>query len=750
MRLSEIVLAPIIACCAITSISPSSAQEPELLASGIEMPTTEGTDIAINDEHVYFSSVAASGPASGYLGRVPLDGGPIEEVADGVGLFDFGANRPSNKILLTPSAIVIGYGGYDNYAIERMDYGGSNREVLVRPTGGYLLSSVGNDVFFGRSFNSIWRVNMNAPSDTNQVTTGRYWVRNDAQDGDDTFFNEYFTRSVYRIDPSSETVPELILQRAGNAPEGVVRTNQNFVFFGPRGFLFKIPKSGGSPTQIQLPDPTALLRAADDEFVYYTIGSNELWRMLIDDQTATSLVSDADFSGLGAFEESGGYLYYTQREPTDATILNLYRIRVSGEAEDPFAVAPPLEPGFFVTQDFACYECNRTPNQQYHAGLDIDIGEPSSDPVVSAAQAGELYALYVTDSSDNQWCEQTDSGLVYSRERWGELGPVETGNAGFGNTIILRHPDPDATEGFLYTQYSHLRCIDKEIAFSYLDQRNAQSDLTHTSLGQTLGILGRSGSTSLSVYGTHLHFEVKKFGTLAQSGFGYTERPPTFADYLDPFVFLHRDEVVLGPYTKLVASETDVAEILPGPGYPYVNNDSFFTNPAFLPRSAQAVIRRLVMRPEAETGEAGLWAQIDVAVETDTCKPPESCGGMNEPEGWVKIGNADGAFDAKFPTQITGQTTTIMPDECEAILMGGNFEPSSVFETQKQNKGKQINVLVLPCQNFDLVETSSKKQKKNKCSFWEKIGLGREISGKPNGNSSARSYSEGFVCTDPS
>lgn len=307
------------------------AQEPELLASGIEMPATEGTDVAIDDQHVYFSSVAAFGPASGYLGRVPLTGGPIETVATGIGLFDFGANRPANKILLTPTAIVVGYGGYEQYAIERMDYDGSNREVLARPTGGYLLSSIGSDVFFGRSFSSIWRVNMNAPSDTNQVTTGRYWVRNNDQDGNDTYFGEYNTRSVYRIDPSIESTPALVLQRSGAAPEGSVRTNQDFVFFGPRGALFKIAKSDGTTTETQLQDSTALLREVDETHAYYTVGSTELWRISLADDQTTSLVANVDFSGLGGFEVNNGYIYYLQRQTNDATRLDLFRLRLSGQ-----------------------------------------------------------------------------------------------------------------------------------------------------------------------------------------------------------------------------------------------------------------------------------------------------------------------------------------------------------------------------------------------------------------------------------
>lgn len=427
MKYLILVITWIAGCSLALGLNFTSAQTPELLAENIKSPTGAMT---IDDQHIYLAGTDPTGSADGFLGRVPVEGGSLEILGWGFARFNR-VLRPIKKILLTTDRIVVDYGDYDLNFIESVSYSGGNRTVLATNSGGDLVSFVGNDVFFGRSFNSIWRVNMDAPGDTNQVTSGRYWVRNQTQDGDDTFFNDYFSRSVFRINPSTETTPTVAISRPPDSREGVVRTNSTHLFFGVEnsqqmgsGIVISVDKSGGTPSTISLPTSDSTLRAADDDFFYFTIGNASLWRMPVDGGSAEQLVTFATVGDFpGAFEIKDGFLYFYQRQ-ADPTYASLYRLSLVGN-EAPTAVAGDDQAirsiGKLVTLDGSASFDDNTPTQDLTFTWEIVSSPANSNASLSVldeavttfiADAVGAYEIALTVTDESGSVSEPDTVLV--------------------------------------------------------------------------------------------------------------------------------------------------------------------------------------------------------------------------------------------------------------------------------------------------------------------------------------------------
>lgn len=124
----------------------------------------------------------------------------------------------------------------------------------------------------------------------------------------------------------------------------------------------------------------------------------------------------------------------------------------------------------------------------------------------------------------------------------------DAGSHRYGNTVIVRHR-PD-----LFTHYSHLASVPEALktACGAVPVDGARRCTTPPTVTRTspegVGWVGSSGAVTAA----HLHFEVKRFGTLtagADGPFGYRKASCTGAKLLDPLPLLLRGAESIAPLT---------------------------------------------------------------------------------------------------------------------------------------------------------------------------------------------------------
>lgn len=136
-------------------------------------------------------------------------------------------------------------------------------------------------------------------------------------------------------------------------------------------------------------------------------------------------------------------------------------------ADDRVFLAPLSDKGWYRN-----YAAIRSTDGRLHTGKDFDNGVTTA---ISAAGSGRVAAIYTNG----------------------------TGDHGLGNTVILAHPVAGpVSSSLLYTLYGHLSSIKAGLTVG-----------SYVSRGQTLGVMGKTGTGSANI--VHLHFEFKTTNTLS-------------------------------------------------------------------------------------------------------------------------------------------------------------------------------------------------------------------------------------------
>lgn len=203
-------------------------------------------------------------------------------------------------------------------------------------------------------------------------------------------------------------------------------------------------------------------------------------------------------------------------------------------------------------------------NHSYHTGIDLP-GE-NEKTVVHAADSGTVYE--VVGLAHASRCKDPNANPPCSEEEklekiriWNDVnnnGEVNQGeleapkntdrefqdNHGYGMTIVIYHSDQR-----LYTQYSHLSAIKKEIWEAVINNNSSRE----VNKGDAIGVVGHSADKDLykecPPFCPHLHFEVKtahdESGQLTAKYpyWGYTPDIPENYGYQDPLKAIHPPSV---------------------------------------------------------------------------------------------------------------------------------------------------------------------------------------------------------------
>jgi hypothetical protein len=345
-------------------------------------------------------------------------------------------------------------------------------------------------------------------------------------------------------------------------------------------------------------------------------------------------------------------------------------------------------------QDYAQYDWAR--EDKHHAGLDI---AESVGTTVRAAAGGVIVKIQENDVG----CDSTVAGSCEDH--------------GFGNTVIIKHVIGSTV---VYSQYSHMESIPTNLKTSCgaidANRRHRRTCGTPVQIdaGISVGTVGctRFGlSTCDSSFGSHLHFEVKDFGTLGSTGddsgeFGYTTIQPDLNGYIDPLLNLHQltsisdtqvrvtsfgqgINIRLGPgdyrtYQRTVAAGEEFVAIATAPATTtpacsdgwylilatsltqetrVVNEDLYFND---LSRAPSAIPDAWICK-----GNAGqVWAQSVAAPATLASPTPGSklagasvtfawSAGTGVSQYWFYVGTSAGGNDLYGQSQGTNRSVTV-------------------------------------------------------------------------------------------
>ena len=254
-----------------------------------------------------------------------------------------------------------------------------------------------------------------------------------------------------------------------------------------------------------------------------------------------------------------------------------------------------------ITQSFATF--NDYVLNKYHTGLDIAAAH--GDGVFPVA-TGDVVLI------------QLNGGRVDPAApcKYQKSKPSNCADHGDGNTVLIKHTLLDGS--IVFTQYQHLDTISEPL-LTQCGTPNATTLTAVCAAGTTvtmgttlLGTVGGTGYGQPAFYGTHLHVEAKKFGTLgtASGEFGYTTSEPSSIGFVDPITLLSATKLL---NASVPLKPVSSSQLVLGPGelgsvtYATINSTDTYVTKAF-----QAVREA----PGTTACSAG-WYQVQLASATN-------------------------------------------------------------------------------------------------------------------------------------
>tara|TARA_R110001606_G_scaffold19829_1_gene72328 strand:+ start:364 stop:2214 length:1851 start_codon:yes stop_codon:yes gene_type:complete len=536
---------------------------------------------------------------------------------------------------------------------------------------------------------------------------------------------QFSRASIYRpVDQAAEATLALDVSEK-NGFGGLLRQYETFIFFrsdgtsaNSYGILVQRTDQNYDNSGVHLVKNGQVLESQLSGFQFgarirVSVTQDELGKL---SGSITEGASVFNFSFTHEEIETGGSFVRIQQEVPDSrsgrivwpTIDNV-SIQAGSESETDFE--QPLAGTVQITQDFDCYDCVKT--KQFHTGVDLISTEPS----VRATASGRVHSVYLFQRlSGYQWCDGSSLGSESSK-----FGDDQVG---FGNTVIIEHDSDRVPGGRLYSQYSHLDCISRELADGFLE---SSADV---GVGEFIGNFGNTGTV-----GRHLHFETKTTPTLGQAFLpngtrkevGYTNARAlsSAVGYVDPLLLLGAISETVEPYLAIVVE--DVVDVRPGPGnFVYRCSASIDGSGVTLDGQERIVVRKTVATP------SGNWVQFDKVVAKrgvelpvlagTTCNLDSNYPDTNEPDGWIKAeqtapyfgttltiqrGDANGLVDVvKSPSKpdktiglaSVGQmfsldSAIVSSESCLTsglvkIPLAGSFEYKAKRQAKREAKGK--------------------------------------------------------------
>ena len=404
---------------------------------------------------------------------------------------------------------------------------------------------------------------------TNTVT--RYFPLASANTGDITYAST--VNKLFTADADAETVSVINLSTGAVSAVSLGRTPIRG--FGPQGVAFD---PGTNRVIVSTGDGWLFaIDATTEQIVASVRVATELSRLRISPSTRRIYAP----SGTGTV-----YMVDADSLAPAGTLTGFVNAGYAVAAPSP--TAPPGVTAAFqwplrgvgvsgISQDYAHWNDFSGNPRRYHTGLDISA--PKGMEVYPSAN-GEIFAI-------------TEYGQRIDPRR-PCIKPTEKGissncmDHGYGNTVIIRHLTPGSNEA-IFSQYSHLSEIVGKWKTLCVRESGARQCATPVAIGagEVIGKVGGSCYNSLDCTSPHLHFEMKRFSTLAARGddvgteFGYTDNHPDENHpldgmpygYIDPISKLHQIDRAGFPRPVRIQSQEGGARLRYGPGA--LNNDPY-------------------------------------------------------------------------------------------------------------------------------------------------------------------------------
>ena len=258
------------------------------------------------------------------------------------------------------------------------------------------------------------------------------------------------------------------------------------------------------------------------------------------------------------------------------------------------AIDPPV--GGNTNHAYAAFDQLDPPyeNHMYHSGMDYPVVFGTD---VVAGVSGEIRAIFGLDANGNDndcpngeekiflWdvnkiesCPVNIRGVTEIRNCVTQCtGRTGTNNSSFGISVIVAHQNAAGNDTGHYSLYAHLSQVRKDLWDAYdcliIDGSSDCGTLTlKVGKDDFIGRTGGSGKSQLDLWGYHLHYEVRKFGSLAAPGpyFSYTPDLPMGYGYEDPRTYYYEfpDSVTLVGGLALNVEDNNL-RIRSGPGKKY-------------------------------------------------------------------------------------------------------------------------------------------------------------------------------------
>ena len=382
----------------------------EPLTSGLDV---ERDQLFFDGGYIYFAEFNGQ---DGTLVRVPETGGGKEILVTGASRISPNGHRVGvNHISFSPTHIYFSWGPtYTLGSIDEVSRLDLSRRRIIDIRGGDFEGLFGQDIIYFENFNNLKKRNI-APGSQEVVIPGKAWPRSQLESGASLYFVDYWSRSLFRYDPLDYAAPEMLIANASTTPEGWVVVSSQYAYLAHLGYVQQVPKDGGEVSIINLPDPSAMVLAADDTYLYYSLAGDQLWRSPLPGGTG-ELLEPNTLAYAATIKD--GYIYWLDRHygTTDST---LYRMDLNGDVSE--NNPPTLDPienktilenqllEFTVTAydpdgDFITLATNALPEG---ASFDADSGIFSWVP--NSSQAGNYkVTIFATDDGQPYKSTQTD------------------------------------------------------------------------------------------------------------------------------------------------------------------------------------------------------------------------------------------------------------------------------------------------------------------------------------------------------
>ena len=558
------------------------AGTPIAIASGLNSPTA----LTLNGNDVYFSENVSTTLSLNTLSKISKEGGPVAQLLTNAANADSpNVYQGIFEIHFTATDIVVGYGGYNGHTIVQLP-----KNKLLEPqtittfTGGYLIGVIGQYIYYGQGYSRIMKIPLGGGTPTT-VLSGK-WVRSSAVDNERIYFQEYYSKSVYSLDVTTNNLSLLMTSSVA----GHIFIDDNHLFFNTiTDGMSRVSKTGGAVVSI-INGPNIYGYASDNDYVYYT-ENNNIKKMTIDGESQELLLANVNIQmSTKLVTVDDGFLYFAD----SSNGLGAGVIKKISKYTNTSSFGWPLTSSIDqtrITQPYACFDCTEDFPNAFHSGIDMrpcDAANTtncvSSDKKVLAVGGGTVCKIIKNGKKDG----------------------------GFGNAIIIDHANG------LFSFYAHLADVPKNSDGVELKENKkcGTADQTCNILkNQQIGVMGGTGSGKSNTYPEHLHFGVLEMKNCNNTGKGYYPEHPGIHGIVDPW--RHFERTFKASPTSLTVVRDPILGVRTGP--------SIRSN--FMDANDVALDQRFVTY--AETSE---WLNIDLP-----CGQKSGVSGTDKAcSGWVK------------------------------------------------------------------------------------------------------------------